>query len=99
MENKKINIDEILKRMKYNYGYYYDDKYSNNIDKIKESRKNQLNCSDFDVKTKEELEKARKRVAIMKMIYDEDYEVKKFELDSDDCVLKVEIGLKSISED
>ena len=91
-----MSIDEIVKKATNNgYGYYYDKKYHGITDiKNKYFRTRLMNCSDFDEITEEELENARKRVAIMKMIYDEDYEVKKFELDSDDCVLKVEIGLK-----
>ena len=96
MENKKMIIDEALKKVKNNgYGYYYDKKYQGITDiENKFFRTRMMNCSDFDEITEEELENAKKRVAIMKMIYDEDFEVKKFELDSDDCVLKVEIGLK-----
>ena len=96
MENKKMSIDEVLKEASINnYGYYYDDKFQNITDvKNKYFRNRLMNCSDFDEVTEEELEKARKRVAIMKILYDEEFEVKKFELDSDDCILKVEICLK-----
>jgi len=46
--NKKQfkNIDEYLKQVKgAGYGYYYDDKYTRPLDKLK---RQSLNCSDFD---------------------------------------------------
>lgn len=89
MENKKINLIKKCFETCGHYKFYSNNRFNDPM-KALQTKRRYMNCSDIEY----DIGKVMQRILIMKMIYDNDFEVRRVELDSEDCVLKLEIGLK-----